>query len=93
MKGEGNLPFQRGKRPKRTNRYILAGLPRPILIEYMGNIFSFGCYVIDQAYVRTHSSTDCTGRVGETIKRKGGVSQACLAKSAFFRLDIHNMVN
>ena len=32
-------------------------------------------------YLRTYSSTDCTGRVGETIKRKGGVSQACLGKS------------
>ena len=27
---------------------------------------------------RTYASTDCTGGVGETIKRKGGVSQACL---------------
>ena len=35
----------------------------------------------DQAYVRTYASTDCTGGVGETIKRKGGVSQACLGKS------------
>ena len=42
---------------------------------------------------RTYASTDCTGRVGETIQRKGGVSQACLAKSTSFTLDIHNMVN
>ena len=42
---------------------------------------------------RTYSSTDCTGGVGETIKRKGGVSQACLGKSTSFILDIHNMVN
>ena len=41
------------------------------------NLFSFGCHVIDRAYVRT-------GGVGETIKRKGGVSQACLAKSTSF---------
>ena len=34
------------------------------------NLFSFGCHVIDRAYV----STDCTGEVGETIKRKGVVS-------------------
>ena len=27
-----------------------------------------------------YASTDCTGRVGETIKRKGGVSQECLGK-------------
>ena len=59
----------------------------------MVNLFSFGCHVIDRAYVRTYASTDCTGRVGETIKRKGGVSQACLGKSTSFILDIHNMVN
>ena len=47
----------------------------------MVKLFSFGCHVIDRAYVRTYSSTDCTGRVGETIKRKRGVSQACLGKS------------
>ena len=41
----------------------------------MVNLFSFGCHVIDRA------STDCMGGVGETIKRKGGVSQACLGKS------------
>ena len=33
------------------------------------------------------------GGVGETIKRKGGVSQACLGKSTSFTLAIHNMVN
>ena len=42
---------------------------------------------------RTYASTDCTGGVGETVKRKGGVSQACLAKSTSFTLEIHNMVN
>ena len=41
----------------------------------------------------TYASTDCTGGVGGTIKRKGGVSQACLGKSTSFILDIHNMVN
>ena len=59
----------------------------------MVKVFSFGCHVIDPAYVRTYASTDCMGGVGETIKRKGGVSQACLAKSTSFTLDIHNMVN
>ena len=49
--------------------------------------------MIDRAYVRTNASTDWTGGVGETIKRKGGVSQACLAKSTSFTLDIHDMVN
>ena len=51
----------------------------------MVNRFSFGCQVID----RTYACTDCTGEVGETIKRKGGVSQACLGKSTSFILDIH----
>ena len=55
----------------------------------MVNLFLFGCHVTE----RTYASTDCTGRVGETIKRKGGVSQACLGKSTSFILDIHNMVN
>ena len=56
----------------------------------MVNLFSFGCHVTD---VRTYASTDCTGRVGETIKRKGVVSQACLGKSSSFIYDTHNMVN
>ena len=68
---------------------IIAGLPRarsargtePHTHGNMVNLFSFGCHVIDRAYVRTYASTDCTGGVGETIKRKGGVSQACLGKS------------
>ena len=55
----------------------------------MVNLFLFGCHVTE----RTYASTDCTGRLGETIKRKGGVSQACLGKSTSFILDIHNMVN
>ena len=46
-----------------------------------------------RTYVRTYASTDCTGRVGETIKRKGGVSQACVGKSSSFLYDIHNKVN
>ena len=56
----------------------------------MVNLFSFGCHVIDRAYVRVYR---LYGWVGETIKRKGGVSQACLDKSTSFTLDIHNMVN
>ena len=43
--------------------------------------------MIDRAYVRTYASTDCTGGVGETIKRKGGVSQVCLGKSTSLILD------
>ena len=57
------------------------------------NLFSFGCHVTDRAhartYVRTYASTDCTGRVGETIKRKGGVSQACLGKSTSLIYDFN----
>ena len=75
---------------------VIAGLPRAKRAwdrtPYSWNmvkLFSFGCHVIDRAYVRTYASTDCTGGVGEAIKRKGGVSQACLGKSN----DIHNMVN
>ena len=41
---------------------------------------------------RVYASTDCMGGVGETIKRKGRVSQACLGKSTSFILDIHKMV-
>ena len=63
----------------------------------MVNLFSFGCHVIDRAYVRTYvhtyAPTDCTGGAGETIKRKEGVTQACPSKSTSFTLDIHNMVN
>ena len=59
----------------------------------MVNLFSFGCHVIDRAYVRTYASTDCKGGVGGTIKREGGVSQACLGKSTFCILDIHKMVS
>ena len=51
----------------------------------MVNLFSFRCHVAERAcmgtYVGTYASTDCTGGVGETIKRKGGVSQGCLGKS------------
>ena len=50
-------------------------------------------WLTERTYVRTYSSTDCTGRVGEAIKRKGGVSQACLGKSTSFTSDIHNLVN
>ena len=31
-------------------------------MEYMVNLFLFGCHVTE----RTYASTDCTGRVGET---------------------------
>ena len=70
---------------------LIAGLPRakracdraPYSWN-MVNLFSVGCHLIERAYVRTYASTDCTGRVGETIKRKGGVSQACLGKSSSF---------
>ena len=38
-----------------------------------------------------YTSTNGTGGVADTIKRKGGVSQACLGKSTSFIFDIHNM--
>ena len=47
-------------------------------------------WLTERTYVRVYG---LYGWVGETIKRKGGVSQACLAKSTSFTLDIHNMVN
>ena len=76
---------------KKADKSIFSGAP-----TNMVNLFSFGYHVIDRAYVRTYlrtySSTDGTGRVGETIKRKGGVSQGCLGKSTSFTLDIYNMV-
>ena len=50
-------------------------------------------WLTERTYGRTYASTDCTGRVGETIKRKGGVSQVCLGKPISFILAIHNMVN
>ena len=81
---------------KRTNVELayISGAPANICVKRawdrapyswnMVNLFSFGCHVIDRAYVRTYASTDCMGGVGEVIKRKGGVSQACLGKSTSF---------
>ena len=63
----------------------------PMLIEYGQPLFFW--LSRDWPSVRTYASTDCTGRVGETIKKKGAVSQACLGKSTSFTLAIHNMVN
>lgn len=60
--------------------YVYRGsIARAPYSQNMVNLFAFGCHVIDRAYVRTYASTDCTGGVGETVKRKGGVSPACLA--------------
>ena len=42
-----------------------------------------------RTYIRTYASTDCMGGVGETIKRKGGVSQACLGKSTSLIYDFN----
>ena len=72
---------------------ILAGLPRALRARgtepHTHGIWSTSFRLV----VRTYASTDCTGGVGETIKRKEGVSQACLAKSSSFIYDTHNMVN
>ena len=81
---------------------LLAGLPRAQSARgtepHTHGIWSTSfrlvvTWLTERKYVRTHASTDCTGGVGETIKRKGGVSQACLGKSTSFIYDIHNMVN
>ena len=56
----------------------------PLLIEYSQPLF---------VWLPRDTSTDHTSWVGETIKRKGGVYQACLGKSIPFILDIHNMVS
>ena len=58
----------------------------------MVNLFSFGCHVTDRAYLRTYASTDCTGRVGETIRRKGGCLRPVLASPHLLYMT-HNMVN
>ena len=53
----------------------------PIPMEYGQPLFVW--LSRDLPSVRTYASTNCTGGVGETIKRKGEVSQACLVKSTF----------
>ena len=50
-------------------------------------------WLTERKYVRTYASTDCKGGVRETIKREGGVPQACLGKSISCILDIHKIVN
>ena len=42
---------------------------------------------------RTYASTDCTAGVGETIKRKGRVPQACLGKSTSMLWPIDSFQN
>ena len=82
---------RRGHLPNECRAPVfLAGLPRARR-DYGQPLFVW--LSRDWPSVRTYASTDCTGGVGETIKRKGGVSQACLARSTSFTLDIHNMVN
>ena len=73
------------------SKCILAELSEPLLVEYGQPLFVW--FSRDWPIVRTYASTDCTGGVGETIKRKVGMTQACLGKFTSFILDIHNMVN
>ena len=47
-----------------------------ILIEYGKPLFVW--LSRDWPSVRTYASTDCTGGVGETMKRKGGVVYAAI---------------
>ena len=49
----------------------------PILIDYGQPLFIW--LSRDWPSVRTYASTDCTGRVGETIKKKGGCLRRVLA--------------
>ena len=53
------------------SKCILAELSEPLLVEYGQPLFVW--FSRDWPIVRTYASTDCTGGVGETIKRKGGV--------------------
>ena len=48
----------------------------PILIEYGKPLFVW--LSRDWPSVHTYASTDCTGGVGETMKRKGGVVYAAI---------------
>ena len=78
-----------------TWNIVIAGLPRARSTRgtepHTHGIWSTSFRVV--VTWLTVTSTDCTGRVGETIKRKGGVSQACLGKSSSFIYDIYDMVN
>ena len=70
---------------------VIAGLPRARSARgtepHTHGIWSTSFrLVVTWLTKRTYASTDCTGGVGETIKRKGGVSQACLSKSTSFTL-------
>ena len=97
----GTNSFKTRNLDKPSVDYIIAGFPRArvgkslIPIDYGQPLFFWLSrdWPSVRTYVRTYASTDCTGGVGETIKGKGGVSQACLAKSTSFKLDIHKMVN
>ena len=77
------LPRARSARGAEPHTHRLWSTSFPLVVTWL----------TERTYARTCPSTDCTGGVGETIKRKGGLSQACLAKSTSFTLDIHNMVN
>ena len=89
--------FQKGSLMSNYSRAPTRAWDRAPYSWNMVNLFLFGCHVTDRAYVRTYvrtyASTDCTGRVGGAMKRKGWVPQACLGKSTSFILDIHNMIN
>ena len=82
---------------KNLLKHFVAGLPRARSARgtepHTHGIWSTSfrlvvTWLTERTNVRTYASTDCTGRVGETIKRKGGVSQACLGKSSSLTLTI-----
>ena len=58
----------------------------PLVIKYGQPLFAWLSH--DLPSVRTYASTDCKGGVWETIKTKGGVSQAYPGKSTSSILDI-----
>ena len=64
-------------------RQFLTGLPRALRARgtepHTQRIWSTSyrlvfTWLTERTYVRKYASTDCTGTLGETIKRKGGVS-------------------
>ena len=50
------------------------------------------CSYVESSLTMHNRLIFCSLFFGETIRRKGGVSQGCLGKSTSFTLDIYNMV-
>ena len=85
-KEHGRVPCRPHVIGQVNNQLFIAGLPRARSARgtepHTHGIWSTSFrLVVTWLTERTYASTDCMGGVGETIKRKGGVSQACLGKS------------